>query len=325
MIERTNPDDIFLRGATIAVMNYLSNSLVIEQVENNDIVEYPIPVFYNKAQDSQFMRDYFTDYATLCHGLEYADGDFDREPFAIVSLESFAVKMSDMTNKFVRGNHIQTVKDDNGYDVKKGYNSVLYLLPMQLKYNVEIRTEDTIQSFRVTQSILDGVFKNNVVHFDFRHQRIRCNASLDASFTHDKKVDFTYNDDQSQKIRFTIDLECYYPVFDKTTTIFRGNVIRNFREYIDGQTELLEKGTVTDKDGNMKTFETTQIISKDEAKELVKKGYEMIENDGADTDPLKKDPDLSVKGPYIIVNKEYVFVKNNGSSTTDEQPDQQED
>lgn len=308
MIERTNVDDVYLRLATISLMKYLEENMELEQVEDGKIVKYPVPVFYNKSQDSQFMQDYFTQYSTTCHEIEYADGDYDQEPFAIVQLNSFSIKVSDMTNRFVRGNHIMTVEDENGYEVKKGYSSALFVLPLELKYEVSIRTEDTIQSFRIAQTIMEGLFKNAVIHFDFRHQRIRCNLSLDSSFTHDKKVDFTYNDDQSQSIKFSVDVECYYPVFDKTTTLFRGNVIKNFRHYIETKTEVVAKETVTyDENKNMKLYSTTTIMSKEQIEKYKALGYEICET--KDFDPDAGSGYFKTHGPFIVDNKEYILYK----------------
>ena len=100
MINQTNVDDIYLRNAIMSVIHYLNKNLYIEQVENELIKQYNIPVFFNKAQDSQFMRDYFTQYGDNCNVIEFADGDYDMEPFGILNLESFVINTSKITSKF---------------------------------------------------------------------------------------------------------------------------------------------------------------------------------------------------------------------------------
>jgi hypothetical protein len=232
MIKKTNIDDIYFRNAAISVIHYLHKNLKLEQIEHGESKFYQIPVFYNKAQDSQFMRDYFTQYADECSPVEYVEGDFDIEPFVIVTLDSISVKTQEMTNKFVRGNYVVTENDKNGFPVRKGYSALLYTLPLELKFSLEIRCDDNIQSFRIIQSLLDEIFKNNILHFSFRNQRIRCNIGLDNNFTQEKKIQFTYNDEQSQMVKSSIVMECYYPIFDESTALFKGNVIRNFRNYI---------------------------------------------------------------------------------------------
>lgn len=232
MIYESNIDEIYFRSAAMAVMNYLGKNMQIQQTIDNVVNTYDIPVFYHKAQDSQFMRDYFTNYDTDCTSIKYVDGDFDIEPFAIINTSDITIKTSEMTNKFVRGNYIVQEKDSNGYPVNKSYSALLYAVPVELKYNVEVRTDDSSQSFKIIQSILDGVYRNAVVHFTFRNLRIRCNLTLDNTYTPDKKLEFVYTDEQKEKIKFNIILECYYPIFDKSTTLFKGDVIRNFRNYI---------------------------------------------------------------------------------------------
>lgn len=246
MINKTNIDDIFFRNASVSILNYLHKNLKIQQVfENNDIREYQIPVFYNKAQDSQFMRDYFTQYADECTPVEFVEGDFDIEPFVIINLEGISVKTQEITNKFVRGNHIIPEFDENGFQINKTYSSLLFTLPLELKFSLEVRCDDNIQSFKIIQSLLDEVFKNNIVHFSFRNHRIRANIALDNTYTQDKKISFTYNDDQKQQIKSSIVMECYYPIFDKSTTIFKGNVIRNFREYTINKQNIISKISLT--------------------------------------------------------------------------------
>lgn len=232
IVNDTNVSDIFFRNASAAVVHYLSSSLVIEQVVNGKSMSYQVPVFYNKAQDSQFMRDYFTTYKTDCTPIQYVDGDFDREPFGIVTISSISVNTSGMTNKFVRGEYVKHEEDVNGYSVNKPYSAVIYTLPVDIKFNVEFRTDDSVQSFRIIQSILDNVYRNSVVHFTYKDLRIRCNLTLDNDYTPEKKIDFVYTDDQKERVKTSIMMECYYPVFDESTAMFKGNVIRNFRKYI---------------------------------------------------------------------------------------------
>jgi hypothetical protein len=233
MINESNVDDIFFRNASISVMNYLHKNLNIHQVINGVRKYYQIPVFYSKAQDSQFMKDYFTQYKSECSPVEYVEGDFDLEPFVIINLSNISVKTSDMTNKFIRGSYVKTEEDANGYKVNKGYSAMLYSLPMDLNFSIEIRTDDNIQSFRIIQSLLDEIFKNNVIHFTYKGHRIRCNIGLDNSYTHDKKIQFDDKDETKDRVKTSIFVECYYPIFDKSTEIFRGNVIKTFRKYIN--------------------------------------------------------------------------------------------
>ena len=71
MIYESNIDEIYFRSAAMAVMNYLGKNMQIQQTIDNVVNTYDIPVFYHKAQDSQFMRDYFTNYGTDCTPIKY--------------------------------------------------------------------------------------------------------------------------------------------------------------------------------------------------------------------------------------------------------------
>ena len=238
MIKETNIDEIFFRSATMATIKFLNDNLIINQVIDNVSTNYNIPVFYNKAQDSQFMRDYFTQYATDCMPVSYVEGDFDMEPFAVLNMSGITVKTAEMTNKFVRGNYIIQENDSNGFPINKPYSALLYAIPLDVKYAVEIRTDDSSQTFKIIQSFLEGIFKNFVVNFSYKGQKIRCNVSLDNDYSPDKKMEFTYTDEQKERLKFNLVMECYMPVFDKTTSLFKGNVIRNFRAYIEDKVTI---------------------------------------------------------------------------------------
>lgn len=236
----TNTDNVFFRNASIAVMHYLHSNIKVVQVIGGSEVEYPVHVFMNKAQDSQFMRDYFTQYKGRCSEVNFVNGDFDMEPYGILTVSNISVNTSAMTNRFVRGNYVVEEKDKNGFPVKKGYSAMLFTLPMDIKFNLEFRTDTSIQSFQVVQALLDCVFKNSVVHFDFRGTRIRSELMLDNDYTPEKKIEFARADDQSEKVKTSIVLTCNYPVFDKSTALFRGDIIRNFRHYINTTVGVVE-------------------------------------------------------------------------------------
>ena len=235
MINQTNVDDIYLRNAIMSVIHYLNKNLYIEQVENELIKQYNIPVFFNKAQDSQFMRDYFTQYGDNCNVIEFADGDYDMEPFGILNLESFVINTSKITSKFVRGVEKKTEQDENGYKIKRGYSACLFTLPIELKFALEIRCDDTIQTFRLVQGLLDTIYKNSVVQFSFKDTKIRANVALDNATSLDKKLQFAWNDTHYESVKTSLSLECYYPIFDQSTAMFRGDIITNFRNFINGK------------------------------------------------------------------------------------------
>lgn len=234
MIQSTNVDNIYFRNATTSLMFHLYENLYIEQVEDEKVIKYNVPVFYNKAQDSQFMRDYFTQYEDKCNPIEYADGDFDVSPFVIINLDSINIITSKMTSKFVRGVDIKTTYDENKFKIKKGYSACLFTLPIEVKYTMEIHVDDSIQCFRMVQSVLDCIYKNNVIHFPFKDCRCRANVAIDNTANLDKKISFKWDEEQEEVIKFSIVMECYYPIFDESTAIFRGDVIKNFRYFING-------------------------------------------------------------------------------------------
>ena len=81
---------------------------------------------------------------------------------------------------------------------------------------------------KIIEKIFDFYYKNEVVYFQYRGLRIPGQIKFPESIANDKKYNFVYTDDTYVTTSFTIDMETYYPSFDDSSTMDKGNVIRQW-------------------------------------------------------------------------------------------------
>ena len=238
-IRNHNQKQLFFRNAFIGALDLFNRNMSIEQVTNETGVAEPamheVPFYPHMAQDEQFMKDFFINYDQDCRIVKYAEGNYDKAPKGVIKFESYQIKEAQLTNKFVRGTYIETERDDNKNPTLKANSAYLMSLPMDLAFTGELFADNLGQAFALAQALTDTFYKNNV--FYFQHEGIRIPSILGISENSDveKKTEFTYTDDQKVRVKFSFNIETYYPSFDKETKIFKGNTIRTFiTNYEDG-------------------------------------------------------------------------------------------
>lgn len=227
-IRNSNVQDIFLRNATLSVLDVLNRKIVIDLVRGDKLEKHEIPFFYNFAGNQGFMQDFFVDLPDDCKYPTVAEGNYEVVPRGIVTLKTFSIKSSDITNKFVRGTFTQEERDKNNQKKMKAFSSRLYSLPMDLNFDVKIITDNLNKTFKITEKIFDFYYKNEVVYFQYRGIRIPGQIKFPETMSNDKKYAFNYNDDTYVNTTFSISMETYFPSFDESATMYKGNVIRQF-------------------------------------------------------------------------------------------------
>jgi hypothetical protein len=227
-IRNQNVQDIFFRNATVALLDLLNRQIIID-LKRNDVVEkYEIPFFYNFSNDEGFMKDFFLELPTDCKYPNFAEGNYEILPRGIVTLNSFAIKSGDITNKFVRGTFMQEERDLNDQKKLKAYSSRLFVLPMTITFGIKIESDNLNKMFKIIEKIFDFYYKNQVRYFQYRGIRIPAQLVFPEDMTFEKKYDFLYTDDQKVTISLNITMETYFPSFDDHSTFYKGNTVNQF-------------------------------------------------------------------------------------------------
>lgn len=238
-IDNSNTQDVFLRNATLALLDTMNKKIVIDLSRDGNITKHKVPVYYNFAGTGQFMQDFFIDVPDGCEYPDHAEGNYEVVPRGEVTLQSFAVKSEDITNPFVRGTFKQEDRDENDAKVMNAYSSRLRTLPMDISFEIKFITDNLNKTFKISEKILDFYYANVVAYFQYRGVRIPAQIKFPENITNDKKYQFTYKDDTYIETTVAVKMETYYPSFDQSSTMHKGNVIRQF-----GVAKKTEGGTV---------------------------------------------------------------------------------
>lgn len=241
-IRNENVDDIFMRNATLSLLDLLNREVIIDLKRKDKVEKFDIPFFYNFGGDEGFMKDFFMELPTDCKYPNFAEGNYDQMPRGIVTLTGFSVKTQDFTNKFVRGTFTQEVRNVNDQKQLKAFSSRLFSLPMSLKYSVKIESDNLNKTFKIIEKIFDFYYKNQVRYFQFRGIRIPAQITFPDSADFQKNYNFSYSDNTVVSISLNLDMETYFPTFDESSTFYKGNTISQFnlREQQEGSGAILD-------------------------------------------------------------------------------------
>jgi len=231
-IRNENVQDILMRNATLTLLDLLNRQVIIDMKRNDVIEKFEIPFFYNFGGDEGFMKDFFLELPTDCKYPNHAEGNYEQMPRGVVTLSSFQIKSTDITNKFVRGTFTQETRDLNDQKQLKAYSSRLFTLPISLKYSVKIESDNINKTFKIIEKIFDFYYKNQVKYFQFRGLRIPAQIVFPETADFQKNYNFSYTDSNTVSVTLSLDMETYFPSFDDHSTFYKGDTIQqiNLRE-----------------------------------------------------------------------------------------------
>jgi hypothetical protein len=231
-IRNENVQDIFLRNATLSLLDLLNREVVISLKRNDQVTQHEVPFFYNFGGDEGFMKDFFIEIPDNCKLPNHVEGNYEQMPRGIVTLGSFTIRTGDITNKFVRGSFNQEVRDENDQKMMKAFSARLFTLPMTLAFSIKIESDNINKTFKIMEKIFDFYYKNQVRYFQFRGIRIPAQVTFPDTAQFTKSYSFTYSDANTVSISLELNMETYFPSFDDHSTFYKGNTIKqiNLRE-----------------------------------------------------------------------------------------------
>lgn len=231
-----NTDDIFLRNLTIALLDLLNGEMELSLARDDHRETFKVPFVYNYGTDEGFLKDFYIGLPDNCR-IPVAEGTYDIIPRGIVTLSSFEVKPSDITNKFIRGNYTETEKGENDQNVLTGYSAQLFSLPMSVKFDIKVISDNLNKAFKIAESMLNINYANRVMYFQYRGVRIPAQFQFPASETVDKVYKFSLTDNNKINLTLSVNVETYFPSFESTTTRKASNVMERIgvnRKTVDG-------------------------------------------------------------------------------------------
>jgi hypothetical protein len=224
-----NTDDIFLRNLTIALLDLLNGSMSIDLSRDDTKETFSVPFLYNYGTDEGFLKDFYIGLPDNCQ-IPVAEGTYDIVPRGIVTLGSFQIKSSDITNRFIRGSYTETEKGSQDENILTGYSAQLYSLPMSVKFDVKIICDNLNKAFKIAEKMFDLNYSNRVMYFQYKGIRVPAQFQFPAIETTDKVYKFTYADNNKLNVSLSIDVETYFPSFEQSSRRKSSNVMERFND-----------------------------------------------------------------------------------------------
>jgi hypothetical protein len=159
---RYNSDDSVIRHLIIGFLADLNNKVYFyRQLSNTERVRVDVPFYYSITGDDQFLRDQFL--FTTASGpncmpdAAFADGNYDSIPRGVANLTSVSIDSTKLVNKRTVGNYTKM----NTEGAMEGYTAEFDMIPITLGFDVEILVSSTLDSFKITESIIKRLYKSN--------------------------------------------------------------------------------------------------------------------------------------------------------------------
>ena len=233
-----NTDDIFLRNLSISLLELLNSTITIQQSRNNSSESVNVPFQYNYGSDENFLKDFYIGLPDNCN-IPTSEGTYDIIPRGVITLDSFQIKSSDITNRFIRAQYTNVEKDEKDENVLNGYSAQLYTLPMSIAFSIKIITASINHAFKISEKILDQVYANRVMYFKYRGLRIPAQFTFPETESIDKKYKFTYSDNNKLYVDLKVDVETYFPSFESSSNRKSSNVMERIQSNTKDDNNIL--------------------------------------------------------------------------------------
>lgn len=218
-----NKDDSVLRAIIVALLAELDDSITYHNTYDQFHHRKTVPFYYSATGDERFLLDNFLHDAVSDPNDEKAIGIYNPIPRGVMNMTSMEIDAGSLVNKFTR---TEILKLSEG--MLKPFSYETMLVPIILSFECTVLCNSHIEIFKITESIISSMYKNNIFHVDLGGYRIPSNYTIPESLDSEKLFEYSFGDKKENRILFTIEVQSYIPVFDENTEMFAGNVVEGF-------------------------------------------------------------------------------------------------
>ena len=217
LYNKYNNEDILIRAVLVGLLELLNNEIQYTQVWGNsdeEIETIDVPWYYNQSGDERFMQDFFTHYAD-CTSARKIDGNLtDQIPRGVITYNGSSINAQRITSRYVQGRYIKEV---NGQ--LESYASYLYSIPLVVQINCEVWVDRQITALKIEQIIREKFYKTLTYYTYYKGLRVGSTVGFPEDIVNEKNITYSFESDNKIKLTFTLEIETYQPVFDRTTEV----------------------------------------------------------------------------------------------------------
>ena len=223
-----NYDNIFIRTVIAGVINILNDRVyLIYRLSDTDTKTHYVPFYYSMTGDERALQDFYIQWND-CIQPKKVDGNIDVLPRGMVKMNNVNINTATLTNYHVRGDFVK--EDDNNQLLT--YSAKLHSIPIKMTFEIEILSDTQEDSWKIWEKIIEVFWPTIASSVRWNYVRIPFQMGFPADMPIEKLFQWSYGSVSSQNVnnimKFSVDLETYYPIFDKNTEIFKGKAIGGF-------------------------------------------------------------------------------------------------
>jgi hypothetical protein len=265
---RYNSDDSAIRHLIIGFLADLNNKVYFyRQLSNTERVRVDVPFYYSITGDDQFLRDQFL--FTTASGpncmpdAAFADGNYDSIPRGVANLTSVGIDSAKLVNKRTVGNYTKM----NTEGAMEGYTAEFDMIPITLGFDVEILVSSTLDSFKITESIIKRLYKSNYFNVEVGHlnegtYRLAAYYAFPEDYTQERPIEHTYEDKDKYKITFTIEINSFMPSFNWGNEESFGTNRESTERHIANRMYEITSNVIKTNQGDTRIIDETYIDNK---------------------------------------------------------------
>lgn len=227
-----NYDDSVLRHIIIGLCADLNKKIYIyHQRTQTERIKVDVPFYNSFAGDEDVLYDYFLLDDMLDPDKKKAIGNYDVIPRGIVNVESFNIDSGALINKFSRGYYQKEVDGQ-----MKSFIAQFQMIPVVISCECKILVDNQLDMYRITEKLIKRLYKSNIFQVDVGHieegtYRIASSYSLPEDYEHEHPIEFSFDDDKTKSITFTLEIQSFIPAFEEDDEQFAGNRMFNIENH----------------------------------------------------------------------------------------------
>ena len=96
---------------------------------------------------------------------------------------------------------------------------------MSVKFDIKVICDNLNKAFKIAESMLNINYANRVMYFQYMGVRIPAQFQFPANEMIDKQYKFSLTDNNKINLTLSVDVETYFPSFEKTSKRKASNVM----------------------------------------------------------------------------------------------------
>lgn len=220
-----NYDNIFIRTVIAGVINILNDRVyLIYRLSDTETKTHYVPFYYSLTGDERALQDFYIQWND-CIQPKKVDGNIDVLPRGMVKMNNVNINTSSLTNYLVRGDFVK--EDENNQLLT--YSAKMHSIPLKMNFEIEIQADTQEDSWKIWEKVIEVFWPTVASSVRWNYVRIPFQMGFPADMPIEKLFQWSYGSVSSQNVntnmKFTVELETYYPIFDKNTEFFKGKQI----------------------------------------------------------------------------------------------------